>query len=340
MAKKSVLLIEDIFEFRKSFVSYFNQTDEWVLVAQAPSPRKAIKILNDFSPDLILCRDYLGASDFLDQIPEAFWKNRGVMIQYHTSGSTAYFDSDTRKIREQVYDIALVMRDARIDEKKLNECLISVLNGRPLALASSSDKSQVVDSSEIAEKIIAIGSSAGGPRVLKMILEDLPVFLDAAVLIVQHIPATFSDTLVQSIKSTSVLPVNLAENGMVVKKNNVYIAPGGFHMLVKHHGVGGQISLNTDAPKWNLRPCIDRLFESLPAVYGHKGVAVILTGLGNDGTEGAKVLKSNGFKILVQDKETSMVYGMPAAVVEAGICDQILPDTMIPKVASAYIARL
>jgi len=173
-------------------------------------------------------------------------------------------------------------------------------------------------------KVCGIGVSTGGPQTLLKILPKLPPNFPAPILIVQHMPPLFTKQLAERLNSLSRLRVKEAEEGEFVKDGIVYIAPGDYHMKIKKENSLIKIKLHQGPPRNFCRPSVDELFESLAEVYNGKTLALILTGMGNDGKEGAKKIKEKGGVVLAQDAESSIVFGMPKAVIEEGLADEVI----------------
>ncbi len=181
-------------------------------------------------------------------------------------------------------------------------------------------------------EVVAIGVSTGGPRALSDILPQFPVGFPVPILIVQHMPPLFTAQLAQRLDQISKLQVVEAKQGMPVLPGKVFIAPGDHHMEVREVGGARSIHLHKGPPENSCRPAVDVLFRSVANVYGGKSVGVILTGMGQDGLKGSRLLKEKGAFIIAQDEATCVVYGMPRAVVEAGLADMVLPLPEIPRV--------
>ncbi|WP_456472212.1 protein-glutamate methylesterase/protein-glutamine glutaminase [Methanocaldococcus sp.] len=178
---------------------------------------------------------------------------------------------------------------------------------------------------------VIIGSSTGGPPVVTEIISKLPGKMPP-IFVVQHMPPGFTKLFAERIDAVSKLKVKEAEHGERVEPNKVYIAPGDYHMLITKRGSNVYIHLDNKMPKVNgTRPAVDVTAETVAEVYGGKTVGVILTGIGRDGAYGFKKIKEKGGKIIAQNKETCVVFGMPKAVIELGIADAVLPPSEIPK---------
>ena len=179
-------------------------------------------------------------------------------------------------------------------------------------------------------RIIAIGSSTGGPQALLTLLAALPPSIQCPIVIAQHMPATFTTVLAQHIGRATGRPCSEAVHGMEIKPGTICIAPGDYHLQVAREGERCIGRLSQTAPENFCRPSVDPLFRSVAQHYGAESCAIVLTGMGSDGCAGAKVMAAIGAPILAQDEATSVVWGMPGAVAGAGICSAILP---LPKIA-------
>jgi two-component system, chemotaxis family, protein-glutamate methylesterase/glutaminase len=172
---------------------------------------------------------------------------------------------------------------------------------------------------------IAIGSSTGGPQALFEILKHLKNGIRQPIFITQHMPGTFTSILAAHIARQCELNCIEASDGEPVQDGFVYVAPGGFHMTVETRDGAQFIALNQDPPENFCRPAVDPMLRSLVRVYGRRLLTLILTGMGQDGLKGCQMVAEAGGGILAQDEKTSIVWGMPGAVANAGICNQILP---------------
>jgi two-component system chemotaxis response regulator CheB len=182
-------------------------------------------------------------------------------------------------------------------------------------------------------RVLVIGVSTGGPTALGAILPGLPSGFPLPVLVVQHMPPLFTRLLAERLNVTCALPVAEATQGVPVEPGKILIAPGDFHMKVESNGGGVHILLDQSARQNSCRPAVDALFTSIGEVYGGAAVAVILTGMGQDGLHGVEILKAQGARVLAQDEASSVVWGMPGAVVNAGLADRVLPlNEVVPEI--------
>jgi two-component system chemotaxis response regulator CheB len=174
--------------------------------------------------------------------------------------------------------------------------------------------------------IIAIGISTGGPNALTRMLPMLTAPIGVPIVIVQHMPPLFTKSLANSLDGKCSLQVKEAEDGEVLKNDVVYIAPGGKQMkIVTASGSQGKVKITDDAPENNCKPSADYLFRSVASLYREKATGVIMTGMGNDGTKGLRLIKRHGSPVIAQNEESCVVYGMPKEAVTAGVVDLSVP---------------
>jgi two-component system chemotaxis response regulator CheB len=174
-------------------------------------------------------------------------------------------------------------------------------------------------------EVVTIGTSTGGPNALAAIFAGLPPDWSLPLLIVQHMPPMFTRLLAERLHSQSPLTVVEAAAGMEVQPRHAYIAPGDYHMAVEKAGTKVRIVLNQETPEHSVRPAVDVLFRSVADVYGARSIAVVLTGMGQDGLRGTERIHAAGGRIFAQDEATSVVWGMPSFIARAGLAEKVLP---------------
>jgi two-component system chemotaxis response regulator CheB len=186
--------------------------------------------------------------------------------------------------------------------------------------------------------IIAIASSTGGPNALTTLLPGITSNAHIGIVIVQHMPPLFTKqfalTLDQKINGYT---VREATTGDTVAPNTIFIAPGNYHMLIKHIGGKNKISLHQGPLENGCRPSANVLFRSVADIYGPKAIGIVLTGMGKDGLEGVRAMKANGATIIAQDKHSSVAWGMPRNVVEARLTDYVLPLNQIVQTVNTML---
>jgi two-component system chemotaxis response regulator CheB len=192
--------------------------------------------------------------------------------------------------------------------------------------------------SAVPPRVLLIGSSTGGPQALTALIEKLPAAVDRApVLIAQHMPPMFTTVLAEHLSRVGGRGAHEAEDGEPVLAGGIYVAPGGRHMRVVRDDGGIRIALGDDPPINFCKPAVDALFGSAVAVWGAATLALVLTGMGADGSRGAADIVAAGGSVIAQDEATSVVWGMPRAVAQAGLCSAVLPlDQIAPKIIRLF----
>ncbi|MEH1940631.1 MAG: chemotaxis response regulator protein-glutamate methylesterase [Nostoc sp.] len=186
-------------------------------------------------------------------------------------------------------------------------------------------------------EVVAIGVSTGGPNALAVVLKQFPADLSVPILIVQHMPPMFTKLLAEQLASKCQIPVDEAVSGQILKPGHAWIAPGDFHLIVQRDKTGVRLATHQASPENSCRPSVDVLLRSVAQVYGAGAIAVILTGMGQDGLHGCQCIREAGGQVLAQDKATSVVWGMPSFVVNAGLANQILP---LNEIANEIMHRI
>jgi len=174
-------------------------------------------------------------------------------------------------------------------------------------------------------RAIIVGCSTGGPQALDVLTAALPRDLTVPVFITQHMPPMFTTILAEQITKSSGHLCTEGKDGEIAKPGQIYLAPGDFHMTMERQGTNTVIHLDQEPPVNYCRPAADPMFASAAKVYGRDAIGVVLTGMGHDAREGARTMVDSGANVIVQDEATSVVWGMPAAVAEAGLACAVLP---------------
>ena len=183
-------------------------------------------------------------------------------------------------------------------------------------------------------KLLAIGTSTGGPVALQKVLTALPANLPVPVLLVQHMPGTFTPAFAERLNQACAITVKQAEDGDPLKPGVAYLAPGGMQMLLDGRATNPTVKVIESDPSLTYKPSVDVTFRSITKLYSKETLAVVLTGMGADGREGARALKQGGSTVWVQDEASCVVYGMPAAIVDAGLADEVISlDNMGSSIA-------
>jgi two-component system chemotaxis response regulator CheB len=243
-------------------------------------------------------------------------------------------ESALRSLAEQLLPRIAAFAGERIRMTEPNRPIIPAVS--PAAAERGVDRDRA---SGTAVEVLVIGVSTGGPTALEQLLPRLAVDLPVPALIVQHMPKLFTNVLAERLDRCCKLQVREAYPGALLQPGVLWLAPGDMHMEVaarplgQDRGVTGQVRLHSQEPLHHCRPAVDYLFLSAARLYGAGTLAVVLTGMGSDGLEGARAVHSRGGAVLAQDEASSVVWGMPGRVAESGIANAVLPlDAMAREI--------
>ncbi|MEO0961889.1 MAG: chemotaxis response regulator protein-glutamate methylesterase [Pseudomonadota bacterium] len=208
-----------------------------------------------------------------------------------------------------------------------------------IPLGPAPDKIEVRKASSVPPRILAIGSSTGGPQALFDVFEKIgPAIGAVPVVITQHMPPAFTKILAEKLGRLSGLPAKEGEDGERLQAGQIYVAPGDYHMRLRKDGPGVAIALDQEPPVHFCRPAVDPMFESVSKLFGPATLGVVLTGMGHDGRDGGRIIADAGGTIYAQDEATSVVWGMPGACAQAGICAAVYPLDQISSAITRQFA--
>lgn len=365
-----VLIADDSVLFRRVLTEVLTALPDVEVVGTAANGKIAIKKIHELKPDLLTLDmempelDGLGVLDELAEHPEkvavivvSALTTRGGKLTMQALGKGA-FDFITKpdgvsaeQNREQIRQVLAPRIKAlasRLDIRNiLQRQSQKSQTAAPTAADATATKSTPVNnisermqrlSGNNKPEIVLIGVSTGGPAALSQLLPALPASLGVPVLVVQHMPAMFTRSLAESLDSRCPLQVQEAVDGEEIQKNRVYFAPGGKQMKLIFGANGGKtLKITDDPPENNCKPAVDYLFRSVANGFPGQAMAVILTGMGSDGTKGLRMLKRHKCFTIAQNEESCVVYGMPKSAVEAGAIDIILP---LEQIAGEILSTL
>lgn len=339
MKKFSLLFVEGSCLVRQRMTEIIKHYSELDVMDFSPAESKTIQILKSFIPSAVVCNAEFLTRDFIRWLAP-FFSSGEVALFVYGEAPPECMNLISKNLPGSFSDFIPLKNGENGSIETFLLTLSSKLNFFHPASQGQAG-SRPVKNLTPATRIIAIGASAGGPRIIKSILNRLPKDLDAGVMIVQHIPDEFSSSFVKSLAIESSLPVMEAKDGMNIFNAQVYVAPGKFNLKVlKSIRGGGVCSVFPAKPGQVVRPSIDYLFDSLPPVYRNRVVGMVLTGMGDDGMIGMEALKKGGAKTIIQDEATSLIYGMPGAVLSKVSVDYVLPFPQIPSVALRLISEM
>jgi two-component system chemotaxis response regulator CheB len=355
--KTRVLIVDDSPSAREIIASVLRADGQIEVIGQAANGQEAIDAVTALKPDLVTMDINMPVMDGLTAIEHIMAYNptpilvvtasqeAGLAYRAISRGALevlekpalAQGDERWRGFAERVRVLAGVrviahLRGRRSPPAATDRAPIEDTFTLPETVAKREiDKSSAADTILLtpgprkprpARRVIAVGASTGGPAALSQLLRQLPYNLPAAVLVVQHIASGFTQGLVEWLSTTTNLEVKEAEDGEPINRGVAYVAPAGRHLLAVP---GGRLTLDGGPAIEGQRPSVDVLFNSVQREYGASAIGVLLTGMGRDGAQGLKKLRDCGALTIAQDKETSVVYGMPRAAAELGAAAKVLP---------------
>ena len=336
--KIRVLIVEDSALMRKILGDIILSDPMLEVVGNARTGREAVEKITNLTPDVVTLDLNIPELDGLAVIEETMKKcpTRFIMISAHTQQGAS---STIKALAAGAIDfIPKHSGEISLDMLKFSEEIITKIKMAAEVnlqdyLANLKTTNSVCATEKIVvpelKKIVVIGASTGGPKIVLQIMRALPEDLPAAFLVVQHLPEGFTQSFAERISWESRLKAKEVQDGDVVSANKVYVAAAGFHMVIEKRAAaaGAELLLRLNKnPMVNfVRPSITVTMDSAAQVFCPDVIGVILTGMGKDGLEGARVIKERGGKIFAQDQATSTIFGMPKAVINGGLADKVLP---------------
>ena len=339
MRRIRVLVVDDSVVARRLVTESLAGVADIEVVGTAPDGRLGLTLIRDLRPDLVTLDVEMPEMDgiaAMSAIHAAHPKLPVVMLSSYTERgavvtiealargaadyvtkppSSANYHAAVRQVREQ-----LVPKITSLCAAVLLPPPPSTAPARP-AIPSAKPRPKPAGRVEV----VAIAASTGGPNAIEQLLIALPPDFPAPIVVVQHMPARFTHFLAERLDSRSSFKVHEVAGGETVTPGTVWIAPGDFHMELERVKSSVRTRLHQGEPVNSCRPSADVLFRSVAELHGPRALAVVLTGMGRDALDGCKMIRDAGGQVLVQDEESSVVWGMPRIVAEAGLADQVLP---------------
>lgn len=358
-----VLVIEDSSTIRRVVSDALNSDPEITVVGTASNGRIGLLEIAKLAPDLITLDIEMPEMDGLTMLSELRTTNRRIPVimvstltgrgaaatldalsrgasDYVTKPTSATANSSTSAIEH--FRRELVPRVKALCPRRVASVAPIRLARRPDAVtppvnANNGPRDISLRASRIGRfDLLAIGCSTGGPNALESVLIALPADFPAPIMVTQHMPPMFTKLLAERIDQKGALKVVEAVEGMILTPGTAYIAPGDYHLVVRKDGDAFVLATNQAPQENSCRPAVDVMFRSIAEIFGGRTLAVIMTGMGYDGRVGAAALVAAGAEIIVQDQATSVVWGMPGAVAEAGLASEVLP---LQEIAGAIDRR-
>jgi two-component system chemotaxis response regulator CheB len=345
------MVVDDSVVVRKIVTDVLSSDPDIEVVATAVNGRIAVGKVEQLKPDLITMDIEMPEMNGIEAVRAIrATRNRVPIVMFSTlteRGASATLDALAAGANEYVTKPANVGSVSQSMESVRAQLIpkIKALTGRPVTGVPVAAAPPPVPRVPVARSapgkkpaVLVIGSSTGGPEALAQVLPKLPAALPVPVLLVQHMPPVFTRQFAQRLDRLSPLRVVEAADGSPLVPGTVHLAPGDHHLVVRATGRGLQTGLTQGPPENFCRPAVDPLFRSAVAAYDGAVLAVVLTGMGSDGRNGAAEIRAAGGTVLVQDQASSVVWGMPGAIAQAGLADEILPLDRIPDAINRHLA--
>ncbi|MEP6781036.1 MAG: chemotaxis response regulator protein-glutamate methylesterase, partial [Gemmatimonadaceae bacterium] len=339
MRKIRVLVVDDSVVIRRMVSDILSSDPAIEVVGTAANGRIALQKIEQLNPDIVTLDVEMPVMDGLATIPEIrkSWPTLPIVmlstltevgasttLEALTLGATDYV---AKPSNAGSMEVAQQIVRAELLPKVKNLCARAVgtasTDGAVVREKPTSPIVRATSSSRI--ELVAIGVSTGGPNALGTLMPEFPAEFSVPIVITQHMPPLFTKLLAQRLRNTTKLDVVEAGDGGVLKAGSGWVAPGDNHLVLERRASGVFTKLDHGPAENSCRPAVDVMFRSAVATYGAGVLAVILTGMGQDGLRGAELVKEAGGTVIVQDEATSVVWGMPGHVANAGLADAVLP---------------
>ncbi|QFT88886.1 Chemotaxis response regulator protein-glutamate methylesterase [Bacillus sp. THAF10] len=360
MKKVKVLITDDSIFMRKLLSDMLSKHPSIEVIATANNGLDALNKINDFAPDVVTLDVEMPKMDGLEALKKIMKEHPLPVIMLSSTTLTGSLNTivameygavdfvakpsgaislDIHKVKEELVEKILLASKTNIKTlKNFSEENKNI----PFAITGNSKIELLEKTSENKNTLVCIGTSTGGPRALQTILASLPESFPAPILIVQHMPKHFTKSLANRLNTMSNITVVEAVHNQKVENATAYIAPGDYHMGIVKKGRDLYIHLHDSPPLKGHRPSVDFLFTSVNHLQNYQKIAVVLTGMGNDGTEGIRLLKQTkppNTICIAESEETAVVYGMPKAALHTGLVDEVHPINDIAKKIHQYTIK-
>ena len=342
MRQVRVLVVDDAVVIRRILTDILSEDSALQVVAACPSGKIAIQRIPQLNPDIVVLdveMPEMNGIETLAEIKKSYPKMPVIMYSALTGrGASATLDAlalgATDYVLKPTNAATAEMAAASVRGELTPKVKYFGAKGAGINLPHAEQKSQgamqVVASKYPGPKttildIVAIGVSTGGPNALAEVLPLFSADFPLPIVIVQHMPPVFTSYLAERLQAKSKIKIKEGAEGDVLRPGFAYIAPGGFHMCIRRRGDDCVIEINSNPPENSCRPAVDVMFRSVAEAFRGHSLAVILTGMGQDGLRGCELIAEQGGQVVAQDEVSSVVWGMPGFVVKAGLADVVLP---------------
>jgi len=339
--KKRVLVVDDSALMRRIISDIINSEESLEVAGIASNGLKAIEVFQKTNPDIVTMDIEMPEMDGIAALKEILKISNVpiIMVSAHTEiGSKKTLEAMS------IGAVDFILKPAGHSDNEIQSFqeelirrILTVVQANIVHIKHTEHKKHRFTSTR--KKIVVIASSTGGPQTLEAFLSELPDNIPVPILVVQHMPPVFTKSLADRLNGSCQIEVREAVEGDELKNGVALIAPGDFHMELKAdvEGYQGCIKLNQEPREQGVRPCANRLFRSVAPIFKENVIAIILTGMGSDGTKGAVSIKESNGTVISQSEKTCIIYGMPKSVADAGLSDVVVD---LDKMAVALLQLL
>lgn len=341
------MLVVDDSAFMRTIISdLIASFPEFTVIGTARDGHDALEKIHALDPDLVTLDVEMPVVDGIAALGYIMSEVPRPVVMLSALDTRGDVDLTIRALELGAVDFVHKPRDSRVDldrvKERLHEALRAAalvnLRAAPMLARPRRALGRAGPSAEEAQAVVAMAASTGGPRALAEVLPALPANLDAAVIVVQHMPTGFTSGFARRLDDLCALPVSEAGDGEPLRANRIYVARGGQHLRVVATGGTAVFALDGGAAVHGVRPAADPLFESVAGHFGERAVGVVLTGMGRDGAAGLAAIRAAGGRTVVQDERTSTIYGMPREAKVA--CGTVDAEVALADVSAAVQAQL
>lgn len=362
---KKLLIVDDSAFMRKLITEFFSENAYIEVVGTARNGRDALEKVRILNPDVLTMDVEMPEMTGVEAVKQLMIENPKpvVMLSSTTTADAAItmeaiangavdfiakpsgtISLDLDKIKDDLIEKVIAASNIPIEKLRRKERISKIPIKKPIFEKPIIVEKRIQEKTNQVwhknhKKIILIGTSTGGPRALQEVLTRLPKDIKAPILIVQHMPPGFTKSLAKRLDQLSDITVKEAEQGDLLQPGTAYIAPGGYQMTAKKVGMTYSIHIDEHAPVvGGHKPAVDVLFDSVATLTDIDRIAVIMTGMGADGSKGIKMLKRSGnTRVISEDERTCVVYGMPKSAEKTGLVDRVAPLDEIPQAILNYL---
>ncbi len=348
MKKHRVLIVDDSVVVRRILSVQLAKEEDIEVAGVAANGKIALAMMTQVNPDILILDVHMSEMDGLTLLKELRQKSFSVPVIMLSSSTqkSAEITLEALALGANDYvakpeftkglDDAVGKVCAELAEKIRLFCTKSLLEAPSSTVAHATPR---IDFSSALPQLVLIGVSTGGPTALSEVIPAISADFPVPIALVQHMPAMFTKMLAERLTASSKIRVIEAQGGEILKPGNAYLAPGGYHLILERQKADLVTCLTQTPPVNSCRPSVDVLFESAAPLMGSKVLAIVLTGMGEDGKRGCEAIADRGGFIIAQDEATSVVWGMPGAVVKAELADRILPLRHIAAAIEQYCRK-